>query len=508
MERIIKDKRLYICFLSCLIIGLLCHGYCMFNKLSIGDDIQCIKSFGATFTSGRWMLGILEMITNKLHIINYSISLYNGLLLLFYISISVYLIICGINITSTIQIVLLSGIMISFPTVTSSFGYLFTSPSYFFGVLLSLSGAFIYHKNKNFYSIVLCSLLMCCSVGIYQANIPICISALLIFMLEDIMDGDYDFKDFIKLTIQNVVICISFILLYFIINNLFLTTFDLQLSDYKGINTFGKTSIIGYIDRIINAYLQFVNPGSHSAYANMFMGINLYIYLMLVIITAILLLVVIIKNHSLKNIELLIVYAFIPLAAYFIFVMVDDGEIHSLMTYGYVFLIISMFMLINYVDIKHSSIIKQVYYMLFIIMIVLFGRLSNVCYFKTAIFQENSINYFNRLAMRIESAEGYNSAVPIVYINENKKNTNGFSNDGLFEESYLVPYLYYNGSMPINNDRWRMAMSLWCGFDPNVKNDGVTGGGASTATIDMPCYPEDGSIKIIDGILYVKFADD
>lgn len=507
MKKIVFDKRLCICLISCFVFGLICHGYCLFNKLSIGDDIQCIKSFGSTYSFGRWMLGLVEKASAIFSITNYSIPLFNGLLVILYISLSVYLIVVGINITESVQIIILSGIMVSFPTVTSSFGYLFTSPSYFFGVLISTIGCFVFYKNKNLFSILFCCLLMSCSVGIYQANIPVCISLLLIFMAKDVIDNDYDVKSYCILAIQNIVICLGFICLYYIFNKLFLELFNIQLTSYKGLNNFGITSLQGYFYRILNAYIQFVNPNSHSEYANMFPGICSYVYILLVATTAFLMIIISLKNKVLKNIEVLIVFAFIPLASYFIFVMVEDGEIHSLMTYGYVFVIISMLIVINYYHEQYSQIVNIAYYVLLTFLIVSYARLSNVCYLKTAIIQENSINYFNRLASRIENTNGYNSSIPVVYINENKKNAGGgFSNSELFEKSYLVPYRFFNDTKAINHSRWRMAMNLWTGFNPVVKNDESVGN--TPVTIDMPCYPDDGSIRIIDGIIYVKFADD
>ena len=47
---------------STFIWGILAHGYMYLNKLSFLDDVVSMESVGATYTSGRWLLGILDKV--------------------------------------------------------------------------------------------------------------------------------------------------------------------------------------------------------------------------------------------------------------------------------------------------------------------------------------------------------------------------------------------------------------------------------------------------------------
>lgn len=49
-------------------------------------------------------------------------------------------------------------------------------------------------------------------------------------------------------------------------------------------------------------------------------------------------------------------------------------------------------------------------------------------------------------------------------------------------------------------------MELWCGFAPELGDAAEFEGNAEVAS--MPCYPEQGSIRCIDGKIVVKFADE
>ena len=59
--------------------GLLAHGMVLFNKYSFHDDVRYFNEVGATYESGRWMLGILGSLSaNLLGSKNYSLPVVNG----------------------------------------------------------------------------------------------------------------------------------------------------------------------------------------------------------------------------------------------------------------------------------------------------------------------------------------------------------------------------------------------------------------------------------------------
>ncbi len=55
----------------------------------------------------------------------------------------------------------------------------------------------------------------------------------------------------------------------------------------------------------------------------------------------------------------------------------------------------------------------------------------------------------------------------------------------------------------VNNYAWLDFMQNWCGYKPNVV-DAAEAGNASEIE-SMPNYPKDGSIKVINGVVVVKF---
>ena len=135
----------------------------------------------------------------------------------------------------------------------------------------------------------------------------------------------------------------------------------------------------------------------------------------------------------------------------------------------------------------------------FLTILILIGniRLSNVCYMKAEVIKEQEISYYTRLITRIEECEGYSEGMPVVYINEDNRQT---SNELTFSNICLMGYGDYN---LINSINWRYYAKFWCGWDPEEvdaslyeDNDYVK---------NMPHYPETGSIEVIDGVVVINF---
>lgn len=131
--------------------GLLAHGMVLFNKYSFHDDARYFNDVGVTYKSGRWMLGILGSLSaNLLGSKNYSLPVVNGTITILCIAAIVYLLADSLRIQSKPLVILLCGSMVTFPSVTGTFSYMFTAPYYYAASLLGVVGAWIFHQKKEF----------------------------------------------------------------------------------------------------------------------------------------------------------------------------------------------------------------------------------------------------------------------------------------------------------------------------------------------------------------------
>ncbi len=74
--------------------------------------------------------------------------------------------------------------MAVFPAVTSTLGFMFTAPYYFLGTLFGVFGVALSCKAKKWYTYLAGIVLMGCAVGVYQANIPVCVCIILFYAIK------------------------------------------------------------------------------------------------------------------------------------------------------------------------------------------------------------------------------------------------------------------------------------------------------------------------------------
>ena len=107
-----------VAFLSTLIWGVLANGMALFNKFSFHDDLENFYGVGNTYVLGRWMLGVCDDLGKKAFgSTHFSMPLFNGLWTILAIAVAVCLLIELLEIKNEWLIVLLSGVMVAFPSV-------------------------------------------------------------------------------------------------------------------------------------------------------------------------------------------------------------------------------------------------------------------------------------------------------------------------------------------------------------------------------------------------------
>ncbi len=130
---------------STLLIGTLAHGYAFFNYLPTWDSISNLRGVGATVSSGRWLLDFVGKLFSE-----YSLPFVNGIISLIFITISVILILKIYDIRNNLFAILISGIVVSFPSVTSTFAFMFTADCYMISFTLSLLAVYLCKKYPRF----------------------------------------------------------------------------------------------------------------------------------------------------------------------------------------------------------------------------------------------------------------------------------------------------------------------------------------------------------------------
>lgn len=489
-------------FWAALLWGLVCHGMMLTNKYSIHDDITFLHSIGATFESGRWMLGLLSLAEQKLtggpH---YSMPLPHGLMSLLCIALWAGLLVSLFRIRSRLLCVSLGCVLAAFPGVASLFGFMFTAPYYMAALLATVVAAWALCRRQRLLTWCLSVAMMTCAMGVYQAYIPVAIGMLLLYFLMERLDrpGD-DWAHTVGTAIYYGSALLTTVLAYYIISKLFLTMFDLQLNRYQGINNMGREGLGVYLTRVVLAYKAFFFPEQMIRASNAFVVMGLSIpWKGMLILDALLLLVLFFrawKENIWKALQIGAVSALLPLGMGFAYVMGPDA--HTLMVFGQCLTFVLTACLIQRLGMDRKLLLRLVSLLCCLVLLafpLVYCRYDNAVYMDLEMNQQRTISWFNTLITRIKSCDGYRDELPITYVGilEKQDHTMGV----LSQFPYIWPY----ESAPdlINDSGQTHFMEKWCGFwQQQVEFD-------HPDISSMPCYPDDGSIRILDDVIVVKF---
>lgn len=498
------DIRYKTVFLCTVITGVLAHGMALFNKYSVHDDAGMYYGVGTTFASGRWMLEFLGRLELKFfgdgH---YTLPVVNGFASVFFIACAACVIVSLLDIRGRLNAAFVGGLIVAFPVIAGLFGFMFTAHFYMFAFLISIAGAWLICKGRSWYSWIAGTVFIACGAGVYQAYMPLTFSVILIYCIKYLFENDELCRDKVKTVIKNGFLSFCALAGYLVINKICLVVFQVELTDYQGISSMGKSSAGEYIRRIIYAYKEFFFPADYAESYMYFYRLRHMYYLSLVIVFILLLMKMrkLWRQDKICFVCEICLIGLFPLATNLIFVFAGQSNIHALMVMGAAAPFVLMAVLLDEIRTSKSwiPVVSGVFLCCILLMYV---RYDNRCYLKADFAQKECVSYFTTLITQIKSADGYRDELPVVYINEYEKKDLTVGGVDKLKDIRIVPYSNLENNF-INDYNWKSFMNIWCGFNP--KTVGEDKYKKLPEVRKMPSYPDDGSIKVIDGVVVVKF---
>lgn len=500
-------RKYLLCVISAIFWGLLAHGMPLFNKYSLYEDPSQLFGVGATYVSGRWMLDIIHRLEVFFLGSSYSFPLLNGMTSIFFISICACIIVRLLDIRRPLLIIATCGILVTSPTMAGLFGYMFTAPHYCFGYLLTCVGVLLICDHRKWYTFFTGLLLIACAIGIYQAAIPLALCLMLLWFIHHVYKREtFPWLHYLLTVVYLLAACLLFVFLYLAINKLYLAIIGASLLNYQGIDTMGSLPLLTYIERAVFAYKVFLLP-TKAGNACMYPNGLIYLYWVLLGLCAIITCALLFfgaKERFGKLIQIGLPLTMLPLAVNFIFVMCDPKGVHSLMVYSHVmlpvFLIWALGNLCDHME-KFTKFRFTSLACVILLLCSMYVRIDNICYLKAEFVQAQTVSYYTTMITRIRSTKGYRDGMAVAYVNFNTKHDSSLvSNEG-FSEVNIIPY--FDTDSMINNFAAKSFMENWCGFAPTIDYSSYED---NADVQQMPCYPDDGSIKVVDGVVVVKFG--
>lgn len=502
-------------FCSSIVFGLIAHLYMFTNKLPNYDDLTGLRAYGASRVLGRWFLWMLGEVRERL-LGNYSMPWLNGMFYIFCIAMVSALTVHLLNIRDTVLSALIGGIMVSFAPVMGTAFFMFTAPFYGIALVFAALAVWMFLSEKWYLRIVGC-IFGVLSIGIYQAYFPFCAALLVLILLRQLF-SEKTFVSVCKNALQYFALLVITVIGYLAITRIF---WGNELSSYQGADQMGKLNIAE-----LPVIIKTIYDNYRTFHFGQFNGINSNLLIlsglsMLCIcgyievgIYAVAQFLHKKRDSILKGLMSLLLVAIFPIAAFGIYLMASHAYVYSLMFYPLVLCFIMPVMLLDQWNQSEKGLFKGIPKMEKIVLsvanviVVLMLSLStagychydNEYYLQIALCEEQTASIVTTWITQIKSLEGYRADMPVAFIGRYHDETY-FNVENYFPNTYLAGWSNY-----VLSNQYLQYMTTYCGYSPTVISD-ISELSIATEVQEMPCYPTDGSVRIIDDIVVFKFSE-
>ncbi len=486
--------------------GSLVHLFGLVNVMHNYDDIaQQPRGYGTGITSGRWLLSVMGDIAEWLGG-NYNLTLVNGLLFIALLAVSAGFLVSILGIRNHTMAALSGMLLTVFPSAFSTLAFRYTSAYYGVGILLAVLAVWVLPRYR--FGVILSAVCMAGSLGIYQAYIPITIGLFVLLLLRQTLQGQSSLWELIRRGIYYCVTLLLGLCCYYLFLKVTLWIYGTALSNYQGIDQMGKLSFNDFPGLVWEAFYMFCTFPLKNHYGLASMKLIKLSYIALAGISAgIMGYILLIRMRKI----LLAVFAGLmclvfPVAVNFVVIMCPESWIYTLMVYAFV---LAGFVPIVLLDCLQEWNGKQVSYIgktIVLCLAVLIGGYAyktNVNY--TALYFSNRQieNCLNSMIVQIRMTEGFDTEKQWAFVGE-------------MEDPLLNCYWQYEmefgGIEPTQEMLQRYSWNEWvrnyCGYSfPAASDEQILQLYETEQVQNMPCWPNEGSIQVIDDFVVIKCGD-
>ncbi len=387
------------CFFAGIIIGLIAHLYKITSWLPNWDSLVFRYDSQNMLGLGRWFLPVVCSFSSF-----YDLPFLNGIIAILFHALSAVVICKILNVQKKITAILIGGIIVSFPTVTSVMMYNYVADGYSIAFFLSTLAALLLTKEKPRY--VLASLLIALSAGIYQAYITVTIMLVLLKLIDNII---YDKTEFVQILKKGAFMMLSGIAgmaVYAVILKLLLSFFSVEMLDYQGLS-----SSVSLLNLDLWSSLYVVKETFMDCFFDISEGINVYVVLNLIVaaVTLAHYLRYILRNEIYKkpiNILSLVVLSVLLVFGAGALAFLNPGiDYHNLMLMGYSVFYLFFIILYERGNDNSKIFLSIKSWVVLLITLLIIGNqvvIANISYHKAQIAYEKSYGVLIRIADRIE----------------------------------------------------------------------------------------------------------
>lgn len=504
-------------FITTIVVGFITHFYIFANKFmnyfEMGNILTTMDiTKGDTLSFGRWFVPTATNLFTK-----YSVPSVMGFITLLYLSIAAVLIVDLLGINSKLYACLFGAAWVTFPGLACIYSFGVNADAFCLSLLLAVAAGYALEKSK--YGIVIGSIFLCFSLGIYQPYMSITIAMVFLGLLRNVLREEFCYKSFCKKFLKGIGMLALGFTLYYAVLQVMLVIVDVTLSGYHGVDNMTSFTLKGITKGLVYTYIYFFQYFFTTAYlytwgrvaGNIIAGVLFFVLLQRIIK----------KNKELSNkfqtLILIILIIFSPLgvnAAPFLMADRVGNGVDRYMIYAIMFLWAIFFMALDYVKEKKIFSNQNMHFIVTIlscgaVLIGIVGSylICNQAYFRMEATTQATTTLIERIAVKIEEMPEWNKDTPIFFANcEELFNDNYKVIIPEFDELEFMPgtglFPYYS------ENAISRYMKVYLHFPVELPTENKKEFILLTEDFDnMPIYPTQGSIALIDGVMVIKFNE-
>lgn len=494
-KKIKKEYR--IAFVAAFLMGLLIHMPVILSDIPNHDGLGSMHFDQNMITSGRWFLTVACGFSSY-----FTIPWIIGLLGLLFLAFAAAALTALLEIEDKLSIVAVSGLLVSFPALASTFSYVFTMDGYMMALLLAVLSVLCTKKWK--WGFIPGAFCLAFSMGIYQSYLPFAIllcyyQVLMIFMEQD------KFKEKLKKSLKYLYMGVLGVVLYYVILQALLLIQGKVLASYQGIDGMSSGFDLSSIAHMYRDFLSFTLKGN-VIYNNVFSFGACGILLVVVMVVLVKLCI---RRKWWKRFGFYVIIAMsgviLPLATNVILLISPQVTYHLLMRYQWVvYLILAVAFVQRFADERQAGILAQWGALLATVVLVFnYAVTDNIGYSNLEKRYEKTYAYCARLLDRIEQTEGYYQGIPIAMVGVVGYNPYPVTDITMDVTAELTGL---NGdTLLYTGENYEVFMRNYLGASLNIMTPEEMGDiYFSQEYIEMESFPAESSVKVVDGVMYVK----
>lgn len=501
----------YIAVLSAMIVGVITHLFGMVNILHNYDNVSVNPfGYGTGLSSGRWFLTILGDFTENLGFA-YNLPLVNGLIFLLILAFSAGFLVSTLKVRGKVSAALIGMIFVVFPTATSTMYFRYTAIYYGVAILLSVLAAWVMHRNR--FSFLLSAVCTALSLGIYQAYTPVTIAIFVLMLMQAALRSEADWKELLRRGIYYCASLAAGLILYYVCLKVLLAVNNVQLNDYQGINQMGQLSLSGFPYLLKETFAALVKLPIEDYCGLASTPFIRFLYLLIGGVSV--MMIAYLLFAKVKKVSITLFTGFLccvfPVAVNFVAIMCPNSYIYTLMVYGFVLVPCLPIVIYECLPEAESTkppvlgkeLLRKGIALVLALLVFSYAYEANISYSSLYYANRQAENYFESIVTQVRMTEGFTAGKTWAFL--------GSIQDPLLSTRWNEETRYGGNTTVydlINGYSFLSWIYNYMGYGFPVSTTEEVAALSQTEEVRaMPCWPDQGSIKVIGDTVVIKFQE-